>query len=300
MDTPLSAWRVVSVGLLRRISINPWFALLLLIFIIGGQGLKITLDFFVVTLHELAHAALAESYGTTVERIEIWPFGGIARISGMNHEEPYIEAMIAVAGPLQNFILASLAWLTSGFLPVSSYWIHEFIYANLTIGLLNLVPVAPLDGGHLAGLFLSRRLGYEEAHHWVTEGGLWFARGLFIITIVSFLTPHPLLSLGIFSVFLYWGALNAHDTSPYLIVRDLHLRSLWFQKKPVWALDDFAVHCDKALREVLKVMRPMKYHRVVVLSPDMKKMGILYEDDLLRALQDFGPGVTLRELLHHR
>lgn len=286
--------------LFRRISINPLFAVLLMIYVLGGQGLKILLDFFVVTLHELTHAAIAESYGTSVERIEIWPFGGVARISGINHEEPYVEAMIAVAGPLQNFILASVAWLSVPWLPISTYWIHRFVWDNLAIGLLNLVPVAPLDGGRLAGLFLARRMGYEQAHKWVTQGGLWFARGLFVVTIISFLTTRPLLSLAIFSVFLYWGALNTYDSSPYLIVRDLHLRSLWFHKKPVWALDDFAVHGDTALREVLRVMRPMKYHRVVVLSAEMKKMGIIYEEDLLQALKDYGPGISLRELLYRR
>ncbi len=286
--------------LFRKISVNPLFAVLLLFYVLGGQGIKIALDFFVLTLHELTHAIVAESYGTTVERIEIWPFGGIARISGINHEEPYVAAMIAVAGPLQNFILASAAWLVVPWLPLTAHWVHEFVYANLAIGLLNLMPVAPLDGGRLAGLFLARRLGYEKAHQWVTQGGLWFARGLFVVTIISFLTPKPLVSLAVFSVFLYWGALNAYDSSPYLIARDLHLRSTWFQKKPVWALDDFAVHCDTALREVLRVMRPMKYHRVVVLSPEMKKMGIIYEEDLLEALKDYGPGITLRELLQHR
>ncbi|SMC02606.1 stage IV sporulation protein FB [Sulfobacillus thermosulfidooxidans DSM 9293] len=287
-------------GLWRKISVNPWFVVLLLVYIFVGQGLRMALAFFVVTLHELTHAVIAESYGTTVERIEIWPFGGIARIAGMNHQEPYVEAMIAVVGPLQNFILASVAWLAAPWLPVEPRWIHEFIHFNLAIGLLNLLPVAPLDGGHLARLFWARKIGYEAAQQRVIQGGVWLARILFVITVLSFLTPRPLLSLGLFALFLHWGALHSDDTAPYLIVRDLNLRAGWFQKKPIWTLDDFAVHCDTPLKDVLKVMRPMKYHRVVILSPDMKKMGILYEEDLLQGLHDYGPGISLRELLTHR
>lgn len=287
-------------GLWRKISVNPWFIVLVVIYMVAGQGPKMALAFIVVTLHELTHAVMAESYGTSVERIEIWPFGGIARISGISHQEPYVEAMIAVVGPLQNFVLASLAWLLGPWLPVTSQGISEFIHLNLAIGLLNLLPVAPLDGGRLARLYWARKVGYETARKRVVQGGIWFARGLFVITIVSFLTPHPLLSLGVFSLFLHWGAISSDESSQYLILRDLHLRANWLQKKPVWLLDDFAVHCNTALKDVLKVMRPLKYHRVVVLSPDMKKMGILYEEDLLQALHDYGPGISLRELLMHR
>jgi stage IV sporulation protein FB len=168
---------------------------------------------------------------------------------------------------------------------------------NLTLGLINLLPVAPLDGGHLARLFLARKFGYEVAEQRVAEGGLWAARILFVVTILSFLSSRPMISLGVFAVFLYWGALRSPRQAAYLIVRDLKMRPLWLKRRPVWALDDFAVHCDTPLGEVLRVMRPMKYHRVVVLSPELKKMGTLYEEDLLQGLEGRGPAVTLAELL---
>lgn len=284
----------------RKISINPWFFVILALYLAGGQGIRIALAFFVITLHELTHAIIADSYGCTVERIELWPFGGIARISGISQQEPYVEAMIAVAGPLQNFFLASAAWGMAQWLPVSPQWIHLFIEMNLGLGLLNLLPVAPLDGGHLARLYLSRTIGYEAAERRVVQGGLWLARGLFVVTILSFLTPRPLISVGVFAVFIYWGAKHSPRPAAYLIVRDLALRPIWLRKRPVWALDDFAVHCETPLGDVLRVMRPMKYHRVIVLSPDLKKMGTLYEEDLLRGLEEWGPTVALQELLAAR
>ncbi|AUW93168.1 MAG: peptidase M50 [Sulfobacillus thermosulfidooxidans] len=284
----------------RKISINPWFIGLVVLYLIGGQGIRMALAFFVITLHELTHAIVAESYGCTVERIELWPFGGIARISGIAQQEPYVEAMIAVVGPLQNFFLASAAWGLARWLPVSPSWLHLFIEMNLGLGFLNLLPAAPLDGGHLARLYLARRMGYEQAERIVVEAGLWLARFLFVVTIFSFLTPKPLLSLGIFAVFIYWGAQHSPRPAAYLIVRDLAIRPSWLKKRPVWALDDFAVHCETSLGEVLRVMRPMKYHRVVVLSPDLKKMGILYEEDLLKGLEEWGPSIALQELLTMR
>ncbi len=284
-------------GLWRKISINPWFVLIVVVYIAGGQAMRMVLAFLVITLHELTHAVVAESYGCTVERIELWPFGGVARISGMSQQEPYVEAMIAVVGPLQNFLLASAAWLSAAWLPVNPVWIHEFINMNLTLGLINLLPVAPLDGGHLARLFLARKVGYVEAERRGVEGGLWVARSLFVIALLSFLTPKPLISVGVFGVFLYWGALRSERQAAYLIIRDLKMRPFWLKSRPVWALDDFAVHCETPLSEVLRVMRPMKYHRVTVLSPELKKMGTLYEEDLLRGLEEQGPAITLAELL---
>lgn len=285
------------VRLWRRVRVNPIFVLVLLLYWLLGDGQRMLIAFFVVTLHELTHALVAELYGLDIDRIEIWPFGGMAKISGLDAQDPYVETMVAVSGPLMNFFWAALAWGLKSVLPLDPAAVLLFIDANLAIGALNLLPVTPLDGGRLARAYLARQVGYKEAERRVREGGLWLARLLFAVTLAFLVGGRMNIQLGIFAAFLYWAALKSPHNASYLAVRDLAARLLGFQQKPLWVVDDFAARWDTPVVEVMRVMRPLRYHRVVVLDGDMRRVGVLYEEALLRGLQDRGPECPLGELL---
>ncbi len=284
-------------GWWQKISINPVFIVVGLVYWWAGHGMMMVIAFIAVASHELAHAVVAEAYDLSVNRIEIWPFGGIAEIPGLHTEGPYVESMVAVAGPLQNFVLAFVAWMAARWLPFDPRWVHSFIEASLFIGAINLLPVAPLDGGHLAKSYWASQVGYREAERRVSAFGRWLAYGMMVITAGSFLSGHPLLNLGLFAGFLYWGAIRMENQSAYLIVRDLALRQDQFARRPVWLVQDFAVRQDAPIKDVLKVMRPQKYHRIIVLDDELKRLGTLYEEQLLKALTDEGPETLVGELL---
>ncbi len=284
-------------GIFRRIRVNPLFVIVLLVYWMAGDGRQMLIAFVAVTLHEFAHALAADLYGLDIERIEIWPFGGMAEIHGLDAQDPYVETMIAVSGPLLNFFWAAFAWAFVSVLPFDTAYVNLFIATNLAIGAVNLLPVAPLDGGRLARAYLGRSVGYEEAERRVREGGLWLARILFTATLVLLLAGIVQVGLGIFAGFLYWGAYRTTRHAPYLAVRDLADRLLGFERRPVWPVDDFAARAGVPVREVIRVMRPLKYHRVVVLDDQMRRLGVLYEEALLRALEKRGPACLLGDLL---
>ncbi|MCY0879091.1 MAG: site-2 protease family protein [Firmicutes bacterium] len=285
------------VQLWRRIRVNPLFLVTLGAYAVAGYGRPMLIAFLAVTLHELSHALVADLYGLTVERLEIWPFGGMARIPGLDSEDPYVETQVAVAGPLSNFFWAAFVWAFDRILPLNPADLHLFVESNLAVGALNLLPVAPLDGGRLMRLYWARQVGYQEAERRVREGGLWLARALMGITVLESLTGRVDLALGIFAGFLYWGALKMPRHAPYWAVRDLAQRLLGFQKRPVWPVDDFAAKADTPVGEVIRLMRPLKYHRVVVLDQSLRSLGILYEEALYRGLAQKGPDCPLGDLL---
>lgn len=284
----------------RRVRVHPLFFLSLAAYGLAGHLNRALVGFLVIVLHELSHAAVAEAYGLRVDQLEIWPFGGIARIAGLSSEEGEVEAMVAVAGPLQNFLLAALASAAGPFFPVPPGLADAFITWNLWLGCLNLVPVAPLDGGRLARLYLTRRWGRARAETVVREGGLWLARGLMAVALGLTAFGRLPVALAVFSAFLYWGARRTAPLAGYLRVRDLALRSLWFQRRPIWPLDELAVRETTPLGRVLAVMRPMHYHRVTVLNSELAPMGILEERDLIRALERLGPDVAVGRLVGPR
>ena len=112
--------------------------------------------------HELSHAVVARRNGVKVEGITLWLFGGVSRLEG----EPATarsEALIAGVGPLTSFAVAllmlALGVLTNG---LASGLFQYLFFVNVALGLFNLVPAFPLDGGRLLSSFLWWRSGSRQ------------------------------------------------------------------------------------------------------------------------------------------
>jgi Zn-dependent protease len=115
-------------------------------------GILTSLLFFAsVIIHELGHSIIAIRYKLPVVSITLFFFGGLARIS-RDPDKPLQEFNIAIAGPITSFLLAagffSLTRIASAnhMLVALGSWLG---WTNLILGLFNLVPGFPMDGGRV-------------------------------------------------------------------------------------------------------------------------------------------------------
>lgn len=120
----------------------------------------IAIVFVSILVHELGHAFTARRYGSTVA-IELNGLGGLTRWSAGEEEiTPGRRSLIAAAGSATGLLFGGLVWLVaSGFGPYSGllgFTIDTFVYVNVFWGLLNWLPIRPLDGGHLIQSFLDQ------------------------------------------------------------------------------------------------------------------------------------------------
>lgn len=112
--------------------------------------------FACVALHELGHALVALHFGVRTKDITLYPIGGVARLERIP-ERPLHELLVAFAGPLVNFVIAAVLGVTLHLLghatmpPESGEpgFFVALIWINLGLGLFNLVPAFPLDGGRV-------------------------------------------------------------------------------------------------------------------------------------------------------
>ncbi|MBT3217759.1 MAG: hypothetical protein HN348_01600 [Proteobacteria bacterium] len=135
-----------------------------------------------VVLHELGHALAARACGIQTRDITLYPFGGVAAIVRMP-ERPIHELIIAVAGPLVNFVLFSAflyAYLVTGigFLAIIAL-------VNVIMGIFNLIPAFPMDGGRVLRAVLASRLGWYRGSRIAITVGTVFAWGFVIVGIVA-------------------------------------------------------------------------------------------------------------------
>jgi len=119
----------------------------------------ILLVFGSVLLHEIGHALMARRYGIGTRSITLHLLGGFASIE-REPRVPREEIAIALAGPVVNFLLLVLSL---PLIAVRAPFAFEFGAINLIMGVFNLVPAYPMDGGRVLRAFLNSRYGYEEA-----------------------------------------------------------------------------------------------------------------------------------------
>ena len=131
-----------------------------------GLGLLTTLLLFTsVLLHELGHALMALREGVKVLSITLFHLGGIARVE-RECPTPLGNLRIAAAGPLVSLLLALVMFLGAGALspeqPLLSTLLTQVGSLNLVLGLFNLLPGLPLDGGLILKALVWKISGSRE------------------------------------------------------------------------------------------------------------------------------------------
>lgn len=125
------------------------------------------LFFACVILHELGHSFTAMHFGVGVRRILLMPIGGMAEFDGIPRQ-PSRELLITLAGPAVNFALAGVLWFllpTAESVPLYSVegTLLQLFIANLAMGIFNLLPAFPMDGGRIFRALLAIKLPYLRA-----------------------------------------------------------------------------------------------------------------------------------------
>lgn len=104
--------------------------------------------------HELGHAAVAVARGRNVYRITLYGLAAAARRSGGGATRPRDQFAIALAGPVSHLLVASALLCAWTLLPIDNEPLRVATgfpaISNFAAGLLNLMPISPLDGGRVA------------------------------------------------------------------------------------------------------------------------------------------------------
>lgn len=188
-----SNWKVGSIFGIPFYIDPSWLFILILVTLgnvaeIEGRGLGTSLPllnwgialfmslllFASVLLHELGHSLVARAQGITVNSITLFLFGGIAAID-RESKTPLGAFLVAIAGPAVSFALFGLCFGMTKLLPLSgigSYFILDLARINLILGIFNLIPGLPLDGGQMLKAIVWQISGDRfKGVHWASQSG---------------------------------------------------------------------------------------------------------------------------------
>lgn len=138
-------------------------------------GLGLLMLVICVTGHEAGHAVAARRMGLHVEDISFHLLFAACRTE--QPRRPLEEVLVALGGPVANLLMSLMAWSCLLFLPAGGLGAevadHALLF-NLVLGLANLLPAFPMDGGRILRAVLHPRYGMLTA----TRAAVWTGRAL--------------------------------------------------------------------------------------------------------------------------
>jgi Zn-dependent protease/CBS domain-containing protein len=236
----------------------------------------VVLLYLSVLVHELSHSVVARGYGLPVRRILLYPLGGISEID-REPQTPLREFCVSAAGPAVSLLLGAAGWglwhvVNTG---ISGSLVRQLMVANIIVGIFNLLPGLPLDGGRMLRAVLWKLTGRPGT---ATIAAAWVGRLLAIaLLVIPFYSGRlsggnmvSTLWVAVIAAFMWIGASQSiratrfRERLPQLQARRLARRAI-------------SVPASTPLAEAIRQADESKARAIVVVDHDNRPIAILNE-----------------------
>ena len=261
-----------------KFKVHPLFFVLFLYEAIFGNYLNFTILVLTAVIHELGHSFCASKRGYELNRITITPFGAL--VSGSKEFDLKDQAIIALCGPLLNFLI--------GLLFVAFWWIAPEIYAytdvivfaNFSMAIINLLPCFPLDGGRVLYSIIAKNRSGDVAFRVCKILGFTVS-AIIVLSFFITLKNGVNISILLFGIFAFFGAISVKKENKYVkiytaINKEKLLRGMPFKK--------IALHKDATVKTLLKVLDQNAVNEVSIFD-DYKEIKVLSQEKLFKILE---------------
>ncbi|MGP8079681.1 MAG: CBS domain-containing protein [Dehalococcoidales bacterium] len=326
------SWRV---GRIAGIEVGIHYTWLLALFIFTwllGQGFSTTYPgwytyyywiagflatftlFISVLIHELAHSLVARSRGLAVSSITLFILGGVSNLAE-EPENPGVEFVMAIVGPLTSIALGVIFWIIWYFitktwvLPVFSVNIPAskqtlglaitgfLAYTNIALAIFNLLPGFPLDGGRVFRSIIWRATGnLYRATNIASIVGRVFGWGFIALGVVlAIFTQFGFLN-GLWFVFVGWFLNSAADNSRSEATLREHLTGILVEK--VMEKDIESVRPDTTIDYLVQTIFIQKRKRAVPVIDGDNLVGMVTISDIKGLTQEKWSMTPVLQVMH--
>ena len=186
---------------------NPWH------YWIYGISTSLLLTFSIL-FHEIGHALAAINRDLSIKRIHLYLFGGMAELK-QRPLSSLDDFLVSISGPLASLFLAlcgiGISFALRGTHQPLSLLVSYVAYMNLLLGIFNLIPIYPLDGGRVLRAFLWwRKNSFYQASIKTYQWGARLIAVLFLAALMSYFLRKPEFTLwfSLSSIYLSYTVLQ--------------------------------------------------------------------------------------------
>ena len=278
------------------IKVNYYMIALLILALFSGYLFEGLIVVLIILFHELAHLFVASLYGIKATEIELFPFGGVAKLEGIIGPDPKEEIYICLVGPLLNLILL----LTFFFLRNIFFEVYVFdllFKINFFMFSFNILPIFPLDGGKILRAILSYFLGFKKATIIMTRITYVISTIIIIAGLIKSFYSYNNLYIVTLAIFTMMAARNERKMAAFIFIRNITFKKNGFTKRKI--IKTQLLVCLKSItgKEILDCFLPNKYHIIIVIDERGDVKGTITEYELINEILSCGIDVTLENLL---
>lgn len=248
--------------------------------------------FVFVTLHELSHSIVAKHYNIKVNRIILYPIGGVSEIEEIQ-DNPRVEWQMAIAGPLTSFVIGGvllalnqvITFETPSAPPliIAGSFMQNLALLNILLGAFNLIPAFPMDGGRVFRALLAERLKFSDATRYAALVGKFLG---IVMLVAGILFNFWLIIVG---AFVYIGATEeAESTIISTTIAKIRVSDIMNSEVA-------SVKPEATLAEALEVMLKARYHDVLV-ERDGIIQGVVCWDEIVKVKPEERSGQAVGQM----
>ena len=250
-----------------------------------------------VLAHELSHSLTARSRGMSVNSITLFIFGGVSNLED-EPEKPKVEFVMSMVGPLTSLGLAGAFW---GFLqlvgdqqsPLAAILFYLALVNGL-LGIFNLLPGFPLDGGRILRSFLWQRTGsIVRATNIAGTVGRFIGWGMVGFGIFQLLSGNFV--GGLWLAFIGWFLASMADASRREMIMRQHLKGV--KVSEVMDSEIEAINPTTSVQQLVDDIIHQRHRRTVPVADEGHVVGIVTVTDLKNLPQDKWQDTSVRDIM---
>lgn len=268
---------------IKKVYISLFTLSLILICIFCGAIKFFMVSYLSLALHELFHIAAANKLNIQINRIVILPFG--INIKTTNNLSYANEILFCIAGPVANALL----FLVILYLKINGFTFEMTDYAlaaNLSIFIINILPIYPLDGGRIFKRILEEKTGHYKSANisiWVSQ---FFVLTVCVFIFCAILTLRFNISIMVLCCFLIYSVSEQKNSAALAFSKLLLYSEQKLEKADMLPVREIAVTGSSAIKDVLKLLSDSAYIMITVTDKKGKTILRLSETMLIKnALQ---------------
>ena len=263
--------------------------------------------FFAILLHELSHSLLSQRYNIPVKSITLFIFGGVSDIS-KEPKSPHKEFAIAIVGPITSFLISGIfavLLFLNGFeftsieniqLTKTEAILFYGVLINLMLGIFNMVPAFPLDGGRILRSILVKLTGnFFRATKIATTVGIIFSYLFMGVGAVSLFSGNTI--GGLWLVILGWFLNNGVKSYQYYFELQHMLQDV--SAKNVMNTDVITIKSSFNVDDALAYFRMHLKSELPLVDNDNNSilLGMIKNTDALKIQENQRNTINVKEIM---